>query len=151
MCKQLSAAENNKLVVIKSELDRIRPMFDHDEWPRPFKPFAALAHAYGVSGDKVRECVTRHLHNNCSTKRKVRSDAGHTLVTSVAKRNKLYTPYNHFKKLQRKRRPGEIIASLFSERGWVWTTQPANSPLTNIMDAAMFPALAKNVSAFRAF
>lgn len=39
-----------------------------------------------------------------------------------------------------------LIAELFGEYGWVWTTQPANSPLTNIMDAAIFPALAKMVS-----
>eukprot|EP00984_Skeletonema_dohrnii_P003083 scaffold1033_cov109-Skeletonema_dohrnii-CCMP3373.AAC.1 len=39
-----------------------------------------------------------------------------------------------------------LIAELFGQYGWVWTTQPANSPLTNIMDAAIFPALAKMVS-----
>ena len=41
------------------------------------------------------------------------------------------------------------IAELFGELGWVWTTQPANSPLTNICDAAIFPALAKLVSSYQ--
>ena len=42
-----------------------------------------------------------------------------------------------------------LIAELFDEHGWVWTMQPANSPLTNILDAAIFPALAKMVSAYQ--
>ena len=39
-----------------------------------------------------------------------------------------------------------LIVELFAECGWEWWTQPANTPLSNIMDAAMFPALAKAVS-----
>lgn len=44
-----------------------------------------------------------------------------------------------------------LIATAFGENGWVWTMQPANSPLTNIMDAAIFPALAKLVSAYQGY
>ena len=39
-----------------------------------------------------------------------------------------------------------LIADLFGDLGWEWTTQPANTPLSNVMDAALFPALAKGVS-----
>ena len=42
-----------------------------------------------------------------------------------------------------------VITELFGPRGWVWTTQPSNSPLTNVMDAMMFPALAKMVTAYQ--
>jgi len=119
MKSQLSAKENNKLVAIKSELNRLRPMFDHGEWPRPYTPLASLAHAYGVGVTKVKGCVVKHYRNNCSTKRKERSDAGDTLFNSAAKRNKLYTPYNHFKKLQRKQNPGErILADNDLKEAW---------------------------------
>ncbi len=50
-----------------------------------------------------------HLRNNCSEKRKVRSDAGRTIFNSPEMRKKTYTPYNYFKKLQRKNNPGMII------------------------------------------
>ena len=43
----------------------------------------------------------------------------------------------------------KLIAESFGEYGWIWTMQPANSPLTNIMDAAIFPALAKLVSSYQ--
>ena len=36
-----------------------------------------------------------------------------------------------------------LIGELFGEHGWEWTMQPANTPLSNVMDAAIFPALAK--------
>jgi hypothetical protein len=42
-----------------------------------------------------------------------------------------------------------LIASLFESLGWVWTMQPSNSPLTNVCDAAFFPAMAKDVSALQ--
>ena len=42
-----------------------------------------------------------------------------------------------------------LIGNLFEQKGWVWTMQPPNSPLTNIMDAAIFPALAKLVSGYQ--
>ena len=42
-----------------------------------------------------------------------------------------------------------LIEELFTAEGWVWTTQPSNSPLTNILDAAIFPALAKYVSSLQ--
>ena len=41
----------------------------------------------------------------------------------------------------------QLIAGEFTSRGWHWTTQPSNSPLCNVCDAALFPALAKQVSA----
>ena len=41
------------------------------------------------------------------------------------------------------------IAVRFGERGWVFTQQPPNSPLTNIMDAAIFPSAAKEASALQ--
>ena len=43
----------------------------------------------------------------------------------------------------------KVIEEEFGKRGWVWTMQPANSPLTNLMDAAIFPALAKKGSAIQ--
>ena len=39
-----------------------------------------------------------------------------------------------------------LIVDLFGEYGWEWTYQPSNFPLLNIKDAAIFPALAKDVS-----
>ena len=39
-----------------------------------------------------------------------------------------------------------LIAELFGDLGWEWTTQPANNPLSNVEDAALFPTLAKCVS-----
>ena len=39
-----------------------------------------------------------------------------------------------------------LINELFGEFGWEWATQPADIPLSNIMDAALFPALTKSVS-----
>ena len=101
--------ENNKLVRIKSELERIILLFDREQWPEGFTPNADLAYAYGVSANKVRQCVNKHLRNNCSEKRKVRSDAGRTIFNSPEMREKTYTPYNYFKKLQRKNNAGMII------------------------------------------
>ena len=40
-----------------------------------------------------------------------------------------------------------MIDGLFGQRRWEWTMQPNNTPLSNTKDAAMFPALAKEVSA----
>lgn len=51
--------------------------------------------------------------------------------------------------LHTKKRVLSIITGLFGPRGWVWTTQPSNSPPTNVMDAMMFPALAKMVTAYQ--
>jgi hypothetical protein len=53
--------------------------------------------------------VNLHLRNNCSEKRKVRNDAGRTIFNSPEMRERTYTPYNHFKKLQRKNNPGVTI------------------------------------------
>ena len=39
-----------------------------------------------------------------------------------------------------------LIVELFGEFGWEWTAQPANTPFPNVIDAALFPALAKGVS-----
>lgn len=38
------------------------------------------------------------------------------------------------------------ITELFGERRWEMTAQPANTPLSSVMDAALFPALTKNAS-----
>jgi len=43
----------------------------------------------------------------------------------------------------------KLIGDRFGEHGWVLTTQPPNSPLTNILDAAIFPAYAKEASALQ--
>lgn len=48
MTTQLSDEENNKLVAVKMELDRIWLMFKSKEWPSPCTPTADLSHAYGV-------------------------------------------------------------------------------------------------------
>ena len=109
MKSHLNELENNKLVRIKSELERIILLFDREQWPEGFTPHADLAYAYGVSAHKVRHCVNFHLRNNCSEKRKVRSDAGRTIFNSPEMRKKTYTPYNYFKKLQWKNNPGMII------------------------------------------
>lgn len=34
-----------------------------------------------------------------------------------------------------------------AKHGWLWTYQPGNSPLTNVKDACIFPAMSKRVSA----
>ena len=39
-----------------------------------------------------------------------------------------------------------LIVELFGQYGWEWTTQPANTPLANAGDAAIFPAFAKDVA-----
>ncbi len=109
MKKQMSDVENIKLVHAKKELDLILSKLG-DAWPSGFSPVAHLAHAYGVSTRKVRDCVTLHLRNNCQSARKQRSDAGKTLFNSAQKRANVITPFNHFKKLQRKNHPGELIS-----------------------------------------
>ena len=40
-----------------------------------------------------------------------------------------------------------LLDALFGERGWVFTTQPPNTPMSNIKDAAIFPSMAKEASA----
>ena len=40
----------------------------------------------------------------------------------------------------------QLIVELFGQYGWEWTTQPANTPLANVDDAAIFPAFAKDVT-----
>jgi hypothetical protein len=109
MKSHLSEMENNKLVRIKSELERIILFFDHNQWPNGFTPHADLAHAYGVSAHKVRHCVNLHLRNNCKEKRKVRDDAGRTIFNSQEVRERTFTPYKYFKKLQRKNNPGVTL------------------------------------------
>jgi len=117
MKKQLSSAENTKLVAIKSEIDRIAPYYRGD-WRKPFTPVVALAHAYGLSARKVRDCVVTNFRNNCITKRKVRSDAGATIFNSEAKRNSHYTAYNHFKKAKRKQQPEETFTNKELQEAW---------------------------------
>ena len=41
----------------------------------------------------------------------------------------------------------EELNRMFSERGWIFKFQPANSPLTNVKDACVFPCLSKAVTA----
>ena len=95
MTTQLSDEENNKLVAVKMELDRIWLMFKSKEWPSPFTPTADLSHAYGVKTRKVQGCVMVHLRNNCSSNRKTRSDAGKTIFNSQEMRRKMVrTTYN---------------------------------------------------------
>eukprot|EP00577_Skeletonema_sp_RCC1716_P021519 CAMPEP_0113376742 /NCGR_PEP_ID=MMETSP0013_2-20120614/2789_1 /TAXON_ID=2843 ORGANISM="Skeletonema costatum, Strain 1716" /NCGR_SAMPLE_ID=MMETSP0013_2 /ASSEMBLY_ACC=CAM_ASM_000158 /LENGTH=359 /DNA_ID=CAMNT_0000258839 /DNA_START=177 /DNA_END=1253 /DNA_ORIENTATION=+ /assembly_acc=CAM_ASM_000158 len=109
MKSHLNELENNKLVRIKSELERIILFFDRKQWPNGFTPHADLAYAYGVNKRKVRHCVNFLLRNNCSEKRKVRHDAGKTIFNSSKMRESTYTPYKYFKKLQRKNNPGVTI------------------------------------------
>ena len=109
MKSHLNELENNKLVTIKHELERIIHFFDRGQWPNGFTPHADLAYAYGVSARKVRHCVNSHLRKNGSEKRKVRHDVGKTIFNSPAMRQRTYTPYNYFKKLQRKNNPGVSI------------------------------------------
>jgi hypothetical protein len=90
-------------VSIKSELERIIEKFDRKQWPDGFTPHADLAYAYGVSVRKVRDSV------NCSEKRKVRNDVVRSIFNSPEMRERTYTPYNHFKKLQRKNNHGVTI------------------------------------------
>ena len=108
MKSQLSELENNKLVRIKTELDRL--FSGLGAWPKSFNPTSDLAHAYGVSVPKVKACVTVHLSKNCSSKRKERSDKGETLFNSEKKRQAIITPYNHFAKHQRKKYPEENLS-----------------------------------------
>ena len=97
--KQLTPAENNKLVQIKLALERIRPPGSPKQWPGGYTPIADLCHAYEVKQTKVRGCVKEHMRNNCSTTRKKRSDAGLTIFNSQKKRNEVNTL-----RLQRRRR-----------------------------------------------
>ena len=107
--KQLNNVENNKLVDIKKELDRLFQVLQR-EWPKEYpSPIADLAHAYGVGNTKVRGCVKAYLNNNCSTTRKQRSDAGLTVFNSEKKRNEIYTPFFFFCKMQRIRNKGDIL------------------------------------------
>jgi hypothetical protein len=41
----------------------------------------------------------------------------------------------------------EFLQKEFDCRGWILVPQPANSPLTNTKDAALFPSLTKSVTA----
>jgi hypothetical protein len=41
------------------------------------------------------------------------------------------------------------LADEFDKRGWVLVFQPANSPLTNVKDMSLFPALSKRVTALQ--
>ena len=109
MLSHLSEDENNKLIRIKLELERIKPMFKgkEKEWDG-FTPYTDFAHSYGVGTQKVRNCVTKSLRNNCSTKRKPRSDVGHTIFNSQAVRRKYFTPYRYYKKAVRKAHPGVL-------------------------------------------
>ena len=120
MKTQLSEKENNKLVHIKMEIDRVGEIVN--DWPASYNPIADLSYAYGISRRKVVDSVDKYVKGNCATKRKVRSDAGRTLFNSQQMRNKLYTPYNHFKKLQRKRNPGEMISDNDLKVAWEQST-----------------------------
>ena len=61
----------------------------------------------GVTKSQLNELES--IRNNCSEKHKVRNDAGRTIFYSPEMREMTYTPYNHFKKLQRKNNPGVTI------------------------------------------
>ncbi len=43
----------------------------------------------------------------------------------------------------------EGFGDLFGRHGWVLFTQPSNSPLTNVCDAALFPSLGKDCAALQ--
>ena len=114
---QLSVKENNKLVHMKMELDRVKESID--VWPTSFTPLADLAYAFGIGHRKIVDCVNVHYSNGCTTKRKVRNDAGRTLFNSQAMRNKFYTPFEYYKKKQRKLHPGERITDQALKEAWV--------------------------------
>ena len=40
----------------------------------------------------------------------------------------------------------KYLVELFLREGWFLTTQPPNSPLTNVLDLLIFPAMSKHVS-----
>ena len=40
----------------------------------------------------------------------------------------------------------KYLKSEFDERGWILQFQPANSPITNVKDACIFPAMSKRVT-----
>ena len=111
MKKQLSKLENNKLVNIKQELNRIWIIVDSvlesGHWPRPYDPVDDLAHAYGVSTFKVKNCVMVNMKNNSVKNRRERSDKGRTLFNSQDMRDRHFIPLNNYMKTKRKQHPGE--------------------------------------------
>ena len=40
----------------------------------------------------------------------------------------------------------KVLRQMFEERGWLFVLQPSQSPLTNVLDAAVFPSISKTVS-----
>ena len=72
--RQLSSKENKKLVLVKTELDCIRHI--NTKLTMQYTPIANLAHAYGMSDFKVRDCVTVYLWNNCMKQQIQRCDTG---------------------------------------------------------------------------
>ena len=44
----------------------------------------------------------------------------------------------------------DLLQQEFDDRGWMIVTQPPNSPIYNVKDACIFPALSKSVSSLQA-
>jgi len=99
--KQLSPAENRILVHVKEEVDRALGLLKGT--PDGYAPMTDIQHAFGVGKSKVKECVQKYYNNNADASRKRRSDAELTIFNSDKRRKEKLTPYEFYKRSQRKR------------------------------------------------
>ena len=97
----LNEDENQILVEIKRELDRVQEIHVSPG----SRHMADLAHAYGVSLSKVKQCVGRYVANNFSTARKPNPQKGRTVFNLERKRKEVYTPRNFSRRLSAFFRP----------------------------------------------
>jgi hypothetical protein len=94
----LDSSEKDLLVKIRNCTQQYSTFKDPSS---KFSPTKDLAHAFGVSVDMVKRCITNQYNNNGSNKRKQRSDAEQSLVTSNKRQTQVWTAKHYFKKQQR--------------------------------------------------
>jgi hypothetical protein len=79
-----------------------------------------VAYAWGVNGRTLRNWYKSMIYSNgTKVKRKERSDAGKTLITSDKKRQSIYTPYFVFAKLLRKENPDQSYSAADIKSAWL--------------------------------
>ena len=101
----------------------------------------ALAHAWGVSDKSIR-----NWNKKANQKRKVRSDKGTNILTSVTRQNRYFSPYEVFKKAyRREKNEGDVNKISDTELKTLWKCMATQQQRSYILLAQELKAQAPGV------
>jgi len=107
-CVHLDSSKKDILVKIRTCTQQCST---RKELSSKYSPTKDLAHAFGVSIDLVRRCITKQYNNNGSNKCKQHSDAEQSLITSNKRQIKVWTAKHYFNRQQRILAGGEQLTT----------------------------------------